>query len=141
VSLLGHGRCSWAGLTAWLAGALLTLAVVTSLVFGPELADRAWTRGVHVTPAQAAMHGALMAAGFAHHHDGAPGHASAGVASGAPTIEAASGGSSWGVPPLQAMPNVDSGSPASLWQPILPADQPRPAPVALAPSSPPPEAP
>ena len=40
-----------------------------AFVVGPEVTDYAWDHGMHVTPAQAALHDLLMAQGITHHHN------------------------------------------------------------------------
>jgi hypothetical protein len=119
----------------------LALAIVVGLVFGPEIADRAWARGIHVTPAQAAMHAALMADGFAHHHGATPLPAGHTATPGDGTrLQPVGAGSTWGTPLMQA---IDSDIPA--FSPpaccaLLPAEQSPLAGAELVPESPPPEA-
>jgi hypothetical protein len=143
VSLVGRRSCwSWAGLALWLANASLALTIAAGLVFGPEIADRAWARGIHVTPAQAAMHAALMAEGFAHHHGATPlpaGHTATPHHEG-PSLQSVGGGSTWGTPLAQA---VDADLPvlAGLACCVLfPANQLPAASADLVPETPPPEA-
>jgi hypothetical protein len=126
----------------WLADALLALAIVGGLVFGPEIADRAWAHGIHVTPAQAAMHAALIADGFAHHHGAGAvpaKHASATQGDG-PGLQPEGAGSTWGTPLMQAISDLASVMPRSACCSVLPGDQPQPAGADLVPQTPPPEA-
>ena len=141
VSLRRRSCWSWAGLGLWLANASLALTIAVSLLFGPEIADRAWARGVHVTPAQAALHAALITEGFAHHHGATPlpaGHAAA--PSDGPSLQPLGAGSTWGTPLMEA---IDSARPTTSEPdccPLVPDDQPQPAGAHLVPESPPPEA-
>jgi len=59
---------SWQALALWLFRTALACLLAAGMLFGPEVADAAWDHGVHVTPAQAALHAALVARGITHHH-------------------------------------------------------------------------
>ena len=137
-----RSRWSWAGLAAWLANACLAVTVAAGLVFGADVADQAWARGIHVTPAQAALHSALMAEGFSHHHGGP--HLASPIAMGEELRGASllpmAGGSTWGAPPVQAL-DVDAPElGAQGCCRLLAPDEATPAGVEPAPRTPPPEA-
>ena len=140
--MVRRSRWSWAELGLWLANASLALTIAGSLLFGPEIADRAWDRGIHVTPAQAAMHAALLANGLAHHHGAMPlpaRHTTAPQGDG-PSLQPIGAGSPWGTPLLQA---IDSDLPAfsaPACCALKPAGQPQPASAYLVTEPPPPEA-
>ena len=134
---------SWAALGAWLARAGLALAIAAGLLVGPELADRAWDRGIHITPGQAALHYALMADGFTHHHGhGAlPGRQPATAAQDdAPSVQPPGAGMTWGTPLAQALQMALPAIQPQLAGPLLPSHQARPDKPAAAPPTPPPEA-
>lgn len=140
VSRVGYSRWSWIGLVTWLANATLVVTIAAGLAFGADLADHAWGRGIHVTPGQAAMHAALMAEGFAHHHGGSPTHQAAAYDGPMPSLQPANGGSTWGVPLLQAVDVELPGASLQRCCRTLPASQPLPIVVDPVPSTPPPEA-
>ncbi len=138
MGLAGRSCWSWAGLGLWLARALLAGSIAAGLLFGPEVAGRAWDRGIHVTPGQAAAHAALLAEGFSHHHAHADAPRGAEAAAGGPSLQAGNSGLSWGAP---LAPAVQPDLPACL---ILASCGVLPAPRQLVsapperPSSPPP---
>jgi hypothetical protein len=135
-----HSRWSWQGLALWAGQALVALAIAAGLVLGPLVADAAWDRGVHVTPAQAAMHYALMAAGFTHHHAVPAKDPSAGQPVPGAALERSIPGLSWGTPITPAV-QPDLGAP---FMPALSAQlddrAALPSSVEHAPLTPPPEA-
>ena len=98
-----HVPWSWAGLALWLAKAVLAASLSAGLLLGPLLADAAWDRGVHVTPAQAATHYALISSGLAHHHAHSHNAAPASAGSEQTVVEDAGSGLSWGTPTLPAL--------------------------------------
>ncbi|HLY67526.1 MAG TPA: hypothetical protein VKU60_18455, partial [Chloroflexota bacterium] len=105
--MLGSARreWSWTALGLWLANGVLAASLVTGLLIGPQLANRAWDVGVHVTPAQAAMHYALIASGFSHHH-GRPAsqvHSALAPNDEKPALQSAGPGLTWGTPLTQTV--------------------------------------
>ena len=134
-----RSRWSWAGLAAWLGNACLAFTIAAGLVFGADIADRAWARGIHVTPAQAALHAALMAEGFSHHHGATKTPARKAASGAGASLLPMAGGSTWGAPPVQAL-DVDApelGAAACCRLP--PMDQPTPAGAEPSPRTPPPQ--
>jgi len=124
----------------WLFNASLALMLAAGLVWGPLIADRGWDRGVHVTPAQAALHQALIASGFTHHHGGPLPHAAGtAAADGSSNVQAGASGTSWGTPLPQLMTCLAGFCLPSLFSSLTPGDQPEPAGVSLPPLSPPPQ--
>jgi hypothetical protein len=140
VSLAGRGRWSWTGLGFWLANASLALLIVAGLLAGPELADVAWDRGVHVTPAQTALHAALVAAGFSHHHVHAKMPLGRLSPNEGPTLQSQGAGTHWGT---RFTPAVRPEAPPCLLLegcPIGSTEQRLPAGVLMPPPTPPPQA-
>ncbi len=124
----------------WLAQASLALLLAVTFVIGPRLADRAWDSGVHVTPEQAAMHNALMAEGFTHHHGPLSAHHTSAVPLTEGTALQSPGiGVTWGGTFSQTLqPELPDG--VNVIRLILPpSDQPAPHGADVVPSSPPPE--
>ncbi|HLQ31604.1 MAG TPA: hypothetical protein VK457_02865 [Chloroflexota bacterium] len=140
MSLAGRSRWSWAGLGLWLAKAGLAVLLAAGLLAGTELADDAWDRGVHVTPAQTTMHAALTAAGFAHHHMHGVVPAGQLPGSGGAVLQDQSSGMRWGTPftpaaqPELAFCLALAGCPAAAAGHTLPAG------VLMPPPTPPPQA-
>ncbi len=124
----------------WLAQASLVLLLAATFVIGPQLVDRAWDSGVHVTPGQAAMHNALMAEGFTHHHGPLSAHHTWAVPfTERNALQSAGPGITWGSPFTQTLqPELPDGF--NLVRLVLPpSDQPAPNSADAVPSSPPPE--
>jgi hypothetical protein len=141
VSLSGRSCWSWTALAAWLADAALAITLAAGLLFGPEMADRAWDNGIHVTPAQAAMHAAFLASGLAHHHSHTTlpaGQAAAPIPEGA-SLQPDATGTTWGTPFTPTARRDLPGCPAFTTCTILPADQIVPGTVDPAPPVPPPD--
>ena len=61
-------RVGWRALVSWLCHAALLGVIGLAAVAGPQIADAAWDRGVHVSPQQAALHNALQARHIVNHH-------------------------------------------------------------------------
>ena len=129
-------RWTWVALAGWLGRAGLALLIAAGLLWGPLLADKAWDQGVHVTPAQSALHGALIANGFAHHH-GVPLPTAHTTGTG---FQAGSSATSWGTPLTQALQSTAEVCPVLAPCYLMPTTQLPPQSAALPPLSPPPEA-
>jgi hypothetical protein len=131
---------SWAGLGVWLARAGVLALFATVLVFGPQLEDRAWDCGVHVTPAQAAMHTALTAEGFTHHHHLALLASHIGkLAARGDSLQTPAAGITWGSAFTQALqPEAPAASPHISTFGVIPEAAPPAAPVP-SPTDPPPQ--
>jgi hypothetical protein len=138
VSTSRRSPWSWTALALWLGKSLLAAGIAVSMLFGPELADRAWDQGVHVTPAQAAMHFALIAQGFTHHHGQTAKAVSHGTGAGGPVVEASSPPPDWGTPFAQIVQLPLRGWPGLLAGMLPSSGQLRPASLDLAPPAPPP---
>ncbi|HLG72055.1 MAG TPA: hypothetical protein VK009_16675 [Chloroflexota bacterium] len=131
---------SWTALGTWLARAGLVGLFAFAFVFGPQIEDRAWDSGIHVTPAQAAMHAALIADGFTHHHHHAPPPVRqlAAAQPQAPVLQSTGAGLSWGTPFTQALQAELPFVPPSRSTATPTGDEAEPASADLSPSDPPP---
>jgi len=108
-SMIGARRSpfSFAALLVWAFAVVRLSLIAASLIFGAQLADFAWDREVHVTPAQAALHSMLIAEGLAHHH----GHVtvvagaaeSASFATSQPSVQPGQSSTTFGTPLGQAL--------------------------------------
>jgi hypothetical protein len=137
VSLSQSNCWTWTALRAWLSKASLVALVAAGLVWGPLIADRAWDQGAHVTPAQAALHSALLAGGFAHHHGGpTPGATSRATGVG---FQAGGAGTTWGTPLTQALQAAATLCPSLALCPIPPLADHLSRDAIVPPLSPPPE--
>jgi len=131
---------SWAGLAFWLANAALGSVLAAALVLGPQLTDGAWDRGAHVTPAQAAAHAALTAAGFARHHHvhSVPQTPSAGEQK-SPLVQPYGSGLRWATPFSQVVQPGPAFWLAAAGCGLLIEDETQPTAPELMPPNPPPE--
>ncbi|HVA26213.1 MAG TPA: hypothetical protein VMW62_17700 [Chloroflexota bacterium] len=127
------------------AFAVVRLALIAAgLIFGAQLADFAWDREVHVTPAQAALHSMLIAEGLTHHHGHvavAAGGGNASAVTSQPSLDPGQSSTTFGTPLGQALtsflpPAVFSAGSHMSWS----SDRP-PASHYPIPTIPPPEAP
>ena len=95
-------------LSLWLCQATLLLLIAAGMALGPEIANLAWDQGLHVTPAQAALHEALESSGIPHHHGSVPAASRtvSGAAAAGFTLERQSEGLTFGSPLSQAASSV-----------------------------------